>query len=80
MDGELHEPPQPVPEGFWMTLLGATLAVLAPLAGFLAGSATGAVTRPGAQGGWLVAGLVLGGLGVLCAFVGALRWWRASRD
>lgn len=68
--------------GFWMTVLGAVLAVLAPLAGFLGGSTTGAATaeRSTTLGIWLAVGLVVGGLGVLMAFVGGTRWWRAAHS
>jgi hypothetical protein len=67
--------------GFWMTVLGGILAVLAPLAGFLGGSTTGAATaeRSATLGVWLSVGLVVGGLGVLVAFVGGTRWWRAAQ-
>jgi len=61
-----------------MTILGLIVAVLAPLAGFLGGSSTGAVARENALGVWLITGLVIGGLGVLLAFVGGQRWWRAT--
>jgi hypothetical protein len=69
---------EPVPPGFWMTILGVVLAVLAPLAGFLGGSSTGAVTRENALGIWLIIGLVAGGIGVLLAFLGAQKWWQAT--
>lgn len=67
--------------GFWMTVLGSILAVLAPLAGFLGGSTTGAATaeRSATLGVWLSVGLIVGGLGVLIAFVGGTRWWRAAQ-
>lgn len=68
--------------GFWMTVLGSVLAVLAPLAGFLGGSMTGAATaeRSATLGVWLTVGLVVGGLGVLMAFLGGMRWWRAAQS
>jgi len=78
MNAELHDRPETVVPGFWMTILGSILAVIAPLAGFLGGSSTGAVAREGQLGTWLLVGLVVGGLGVLVAFVGAQRWWRAT--
>jgi uncharacterized membrane protein len=68
--------------GLRAVVLGAVLAVLAPLFGFLGGSMAGA---PSDSGGiapiylWLWAGLVLGGVGAVIAFVGALRWLRANR-
>ena len=39
------EPVAPLAPGQWMTILGLIVAVLAPLAGFLGGSSTGAVAR-----------------------------------
>jgi hypothetical protein len=68
--------------GFWMMVLGSVLAVLAPLAGFLGGSVTGvgAVDRTSTLGLWLTIGLIVGGLGVLVAFVGGTRWWRAAHS
>lgn len=78
MNAELHEAPDPVPPGFWMTILGVVLAVFAPLAGFLGASTTGATLKGDTMGIWLIVGLVIGGLGVLGAFTGAQRWWRAT--
>lgn len=78
MNADVHDGIEPVPPGFWMTILGVVLAVLAPLAGFLGGSSSGAVTKENALGLWLISGLVIGGLGVLLAFTGATKWWRAS--
>jgi len=78
MNAEVNEGSEPVAPGQWMTILGLIVAVLAPLAGFLGGSSTGAVARQNALGVWLITGLVIGGLGVLLAFVGGQRWWRAT--
>ena len=78
MNAELHEGPEPVPPGFWMTILGVFVAVIAPLAGFLGGSTSGAARDTDVMGLWLMIGLVIGGLGVLAAFVGGQRWWRAT--
>ncbi|HEY9493787.1 MAG TPA: hypothetical protein VIR15_02950 [Intrasporangium sp.] len=78
MNAEVNEGSEPVAPGQWMTILGLIVAVLAPLAGFLGGSSTGAVARENALGVWLITGLVIGGLGVLLAFVGGQRWWRAT--
>jgi len=78
MNAEVNEGSEPVAPGQWMTTLGLIVAVLAPLAGFLGGSSTGAVARANALGVWLITGLVIGGLGVLLAFVGGQRWWRAT--
>ena len=78
MMAEVNEGTEPVAPGQWMTILGLVIAVLAPLAGFLGGSSTGAVARENALGVWLITGLVIGGLGVLVAFIGGQRWWRAT--
>ena len=78
MKAEVNEGTEPVAPGQWMTILGLVIAVLAPLAGFLGGSSTGAVARENALGVWLITGLVIGGLGVLVAFIGGQRWWRAT--
>ena len=68
--------------GFWMTVLGAIVGILAPLAGFLGGSTTGAATaeRSSQLAIWLAVGLIVGGLGILAAFVGGTRWWRAAHS
>ncbi|MDN5790743.1 MAG: hypothetical protein L0H25_07735 [Micrococcales bacterium] len=78
------DPPEtkPVPAGFWMTILGGLVAVLAPLAGLLGGSMSGgsAADNSARLVVWLAAGLVIGGLGVLCAFIGGMRWFRAAHE
>jgi len=68
--------------GLWQVALGSALAVLAPLAGFLGGTVQG----PPEAGAdidpllaWLIAGLALGGAGVVIALLGGLRWHRAQR-
>ena len=71
----------PTPPGFWMTLLGASTAVLAPLLGFLVGSATGApegdpLLSPLYWG--LFIGVLVGGLGVVAAVIGGRRLWLDS--
>jgi hypothetical protein len=73
---------EPNPRGLWQVGLGAVLAVLAPLAGFLGGT----MAAPGdeifdveALLAWLIAGLLVGGIGVLVAILGGLRWFRANR-
>lgn len=78
--GRVEGAPDPVQPGFWMTVLGSFAAILAPLIGFLGGSASGAgYDQTGRRlAVWLMVGLVVGGLGVLCAFVGAVRWWRGA--
>lgn len=69
----------PTPPGFWMTLLGAASAALAPLFGFLVGSI---LTAPSDESRispmfWgLFVGVVVGGLGVLAAVAGGVRLWR----
>jgi hypothetical protein len=78
MNAEVHDAPEPVVPGFWMTILGVIIAVIAPLGGFLGGASTGAFAQENALGLWLIIGLVIGGLGVLLAFVGGQRWWRAT--
>lgn len=72
----------PTQRGIWMIVFGSVLAVLAPLAGFLGGTKAGASVAdqdidPLLQ--WLIAGLGIGGIGVLLASVGMLRWVRANR-
>ena len=76
----------PTPPGFWMTVLGAVTAGLAPLFGFLigtiiSGTETDFFLQPLYWG--LFLGVVVGGIGVLVAALGARRWWlhsRAARD
>ncbi|MDX1883251.1 hypothetical protein [Mycolicibacterium sp. 120270] len=70
---------EPTPPGMWRALLGAAVAVLAPLLGFLVGGAFGA----GAIGESvdpmfisLFIGIVIGGIGVLVALFGGARLWR----
>ena len=68
----------PTPRGFWMTLLGVVVAILAPLFGFLIGSASGMpdgdpLLSPLYWG--LFAGVVVGGLGVVAAVIGGRRLW-----
>jgi len=68
--------------GLWMIVFGSILGILAPLAGFLGGSKVGAAgaaedVDPLLQ--WLIAGLGVGGIGVLLASVGVLRWVSANR-
>jgi hypothetical protein len=61
---------------------GAIIAVLAPLFGFLGGSVSGADTtgeKIGTLYYWLVAGLVIGSIGAVIAFMGGLRLQRSLR-
>lgn len=62
-------------------VIGALVALLAPLAGFLGG------TMVGSSGSgddldplflWLFVGMVIGGIGGVVAIIGALRWNRAN--
>lgn len=71
---------EPTPPGLWAVILGATVAVLAPLFGFLVGAALG----PGDGGTamsplflWLFVGVIIGGVGVIAALTGG---WRLYRD
>ena len=74
---DLSDEPEPLAPGSWMTILGLVVAILGPLFGFLGGSVSGGVVDATSRLAlWLMAGLVIGGLGVLCAFIGGLRWWR----
>lgn len=69
----------PMPPGSWQLLLGLIIAALAPLGGFLAGSMAG----PGAPTDrfsplflYLFGGIVLGGVGIVIAGLGGLRFYR----
>lgn len=68
----------PTPPGFWMTVLGVVTAGLAPLFGFLfgtiwSGRESDFFLQPLYWG--LFAGVVVGGIGVAVAALGARRWW-----
>ena len=70
---------EPTPPGFWRTLLGTAVAVLAPLFGFLIGGAFGAGTTGDSMDPMflsLFTGIVIGGIGLLVAFSGGARLWR----
>ena len=74
---------EPTAPGFWTTLCGAVLAVLAPLLGFLIGSTMGtgetdSVINPLFMG--LFIGVIIGGVGVAIALLGGVRMYRASQD
>lgn len=69
----------PAPRGLWPVLIGVAIAALAPLFGFLTGTAMGP------QGGTgelsplylgLLIGVVIGAFGVLLAIVGGVRLYR----
>lgn len=73
-------PEQDNPPGFWLVVLGCGLAFLAPLAGFLGGTIWGVDVSGqdiGTLSFWLLGGLGVGGIGVLIAFAGGMRWMRS---
>lgn len=76
----------PTAPGFWLVTLGAALAALAPLFGFLFGVTSGRSDADGLFSPlyWgLFVGVIIGGIGVLMAVLGGIRLWRsaqASRD
>lgn len=82
-----HVTSRPSPEnrddrGLWQVALGAVLAVLAPLAGFLGGSmqgSSGTAVDVDPLLAWLIGGLAVGGIGVVIACLGGLRWHRSNR-
>ncbi|WP_127129927.1 hypothetical protein [Georgenia sp. SYP-B2076] len=83
-NAEVREQPMDPAElpGVHRIIVGTVIAVLAPLFGFLVGSMTGATSQRDALQGlylWLVGGIVLGGIGAMVAFVGALRLLRSRR-
>ena len=68
--------------GIQMMILGAVVAVLAPLGGFLGGSMVGPAREMGdfdAMFVWMFAGLLVGGIGAVLVLLGLLRWSRATR-
>jgi hypothetical protein len=84
-----HRPEELTPEarahrdsGITMMVLGAVLAVLAPLGGFLAGSIVGPSRSMGdydAMFAWMFAGLLVGGIGAVVVLLGLMRWSHATR-
>jgi uncharacterized membrane protein len=69
--------------GMWQVILGAAVAVLAPLAGFLGGTMAGSQDpdeRVDALLAWMVGGIIVGGIGALVALVGGLRWHHNIRS
>lgn len=68
---------EPTPPGFWLVLLGAGVAALAPLFGFLIGGIVGSTgERLNPLFIALFLGILVGGLGVLAAILGGVRLWR----
>jgi hypothetical protein len=68
--------------GIQMMILGAVVAVLAPLGGFLGGSMVGPAREMGdfdAMFVWMFAGLLVGGVGAVLVLLGLVRWSRATR-
>lgn len=64
-----------------MMILGAVVAVLAPLGGFLGGSIVGPATHIGdfeAMFVWMFVGLLVGGIGAVVVLLGLLRWSRGT--
>jgi len=69
--------------GLWLIIFGCLIMLLAPLTGFLGGTMFGSVGGEldiNALTWWLVAGLGVGGVGVLVTALGVMRWVRASRQ
>ena len=72
----------PTPPGFWLTLLGAALAAIAPRFGFLGGSMVFGPDRAGVLSPlyWgLFIGGIIGAAGVLMALLGGWRLWTHLR-
>lgn len=73
---------EPTPPGFWRVMLGAIVAVLAPLFGILVGTSVGAPATGAAMDplywGFFLGGL-LGALGLVSAVFGAASLIRHAR-
>nr|WP_228768670.1 hypothetical protein [Mycolicibacterium malmesburyense]CRL68148.1 hypothetical protein CPGR_00752 [Mycolicibacterium malmesburyense] len=70
---------EPTPPGMWRALLGAAVAMLAPLFGFLVGGIFGAGMVGESVDPMflsLFTGIVIGGVGVLVAISGGAKLWR----
>ena len=67
--------------GVRLIVVGAVVALLAPLAGFLGGTMVGSSTVGDFDPlfVWLFVGMVVGGIGGVVAIIGALRWNRANQ-
>ena len=69
--------------GVRLIVIGAIVALLAPLAGFLGGTmvgSSGSVDDLDPLFLWLFVGMVTGGIGGVVAIMGALRWNRANHS
>jgi len=67
--------------GVGWIIIGATVALIAPLTGFLGGTIVGSSSTVGKLDPlflWLFVGMVIGGIGGVVAILGALRWNRAN--
>lgn len=67
--------------GVRSVVIGALVALLAPLAGFLGGTMVGSSDSRDALDTlflWLFMGMVIGGIGGVVAIMGGLRWHRAN--
>lgn len=74
---------EPTPPGLWTLILGFSIAVLAPLFGFLVGSSLGSGDGDADIDPIYLAlfvGVLIGGVGVLIALVGGRRLYRDRRD
>ena len=67
--------------GVGWIIIGATVALFAPLAGFLGGTIVGSSGDAGELDPrfvWLFVGMVIGGMGGVVAILGVLRWNQAN--
>ncbi|HQR80034.1 MAG TPA: hypothetical protein PLT68_07435 [Actinomycetota bacterium] len=71
----------PVPQGLWLVISGAVIAILAPLFGFLIGTMMGdrpLATFPDTSPIYvfLVLGILVGGVGMVILLLGVARLWK----
>ena len=73
---------EPVSPGVWLIIGGATIAVLGPLFGFLAGSMKGVSNNDDLDPIYLFlfGGMVLGGVGVVMLLLGLWRVYARPRS